>query len=78
MPGFLSDAQYTWTLVITIAIIASLETETGSEPRSILRTLAGGSYLLRTMTGMGKAGKLTLKLTHQDGQGLALNPAPRS
>lgn len=46
--GFLSDAQYTWILVITIAIIASLETETGSEPRSILRTLAGGSYLPRT------------------------------
>ena len=69
MPAFLSDNQYTWTLVITIAVIASLEPETGSEPRSTLRTLAGGSYLPRTTwsSGTWKAGKQALKLTHQDG-----------
>lgn len=69
MPAFLSDNQYTWTLVITIAVIASLEPETGSEPRSTLRTLAGGSYLPRTTwsSGTWKAGKPALKLTHQGG-----------
>lgn len=76
-PGLLSDAPYEWTIGIVVTITVSLETEKGSEPHSILRTLARGSYLPRTMqsSGTGKAGKPDPKLTHQDEARAALNPA---